>query len=125
MAKTSNIAKLLPWGLQIVSIDGNYMDLYFVWTSPCKPSYKLLSIFLEILCSNTTFGDGPLGYIGRADCDKDKTGEITAECMANAKYENVQDRCVLKEIQNLLDLSVVSLILPLNNKKLQLHKLTL
>ncbi|XP_078799014.1 adhesion G protein-coupled receptor F5 isoform X2 [Oryzias latipes] len=60
----------------------------------------------QILCSNTTFGDGPLGYIGRADCDKDKTGEITAECMANAKYENVQDRCVLKEIQNLLDLSV-------------------
>ncbi|XP_024146596.1 adhesion G protein-coupled receptor F4 [Oryzias melastigma] len=51
------------------------------------------------------FGDGYVGFIAKAPCDPNKVGEITARCMENKIFGNIQDNCVLKAVQDLLDQS--------------------
>lgn len=71
-------------------------------------TYQIM-FFSEFDCvGDSKFGDGYLGFIAKASCDPGKVGEITAECMADRKFGNVQENCVLKAVQDLLDQSGVS-----------------
>lgn len=65
--------------------------------------------FIEFDCKgDPKFGDGYVGFIAKAPCDSNKVGEITARCMENKIFGNIQDNCVLKAVQDLLDQSGVS-----------------
>ncbi|RVE55892.1 hypothetical protein OJAV_G00230680 [Oryzias javanicus] len=60
----------------------------------------------EFLCKgDPVFGDGLFGSVAKVPCDPDKVGEITAECMENKTFGNIQENCVLKAVQDLLDQS--------------------
>ncbi|RVE55893.1 hypothetical protein OJAV_G00230690 [Oryzias javanicus] len=71
-------------------------------------------------CKSETFGDGYPGFTAKADCEEGKVGEITAECLAGGTYGNIQDNCVLKEVQVLFLQSeeLTSTLLPTFVKKL-------
>ncbi|XP_028254009.1 adhesion G protein-coupled receptor F5-like isoform X2 [Parambassis ranga] len=56
----------------------------------------------RIVCSDRTFGEGPKGYKAVIPCRPNEVGERTAICKANEKFEDEQNSCVLKPIQELL-----------------------
>ncbi|XP_008302525.1 probable G-protein coupled receptor 116 [Stegastes partitus] len=55
----------------------------------------------EFVCSDPEFGDGIIGFRAVAECEDDKVGEKTAVCKANGEFEDRQDNCVLRPIQQL------------------------
>ncbi|RVE55894.1 hypothetical protein OJAV_G00230700 [Oryzias javanicus] len=60
----------------------------------------------EFVCKdNPTFGSAPEGYVVKRPCEEGKLGEISAECLANGEFGNIQNNCVLKEVKDLLDQS--------------------
>lgn len=69
----------------------------------CIKSTNKYLYFLSVAlkCKSDIFGDGYPGFIAKADCGEGKIGEITAECLASGLYGNIQDNCVLKEVQEL------------------------
>uniref|UniRef100_A0A3B3DGR7 Adhesion G protein-coupled receptor F7 n=1 Tax=Oryzias melastigma TaxID=30732 RepID=A0A3B3DGR7_ORYME len=85
----------------------------------CIKSTNKYLYFLSVAlkCKSDIFGDGYPGFIAKADCGEGKIGEITAECLASGLYGNIQDNCVLKEVQELFLQSEVicNLITKINN----------
>ncbi|XP_028254013.1 adhesion G-protein coupled receptor F1 isoform X2 [Parambassis ranga] len=55
-----------------------------------------------IVCFNEEFGEGPEGYKAAIPCGPNEVGERTAVCKASGNFEDEQDSCILKPIQELL-----------------------
>ena len=74
--------------------------------NPVLESDNLLFLSLEA-CISADFGEGFIGQEFTGDCKKDEVGTITAECTAEGWIE-IQDNCVLKAINDLVDQSQVT-----------------
>ncbi|XP_054900499.1 adhesion G protein-coupled receptor F5-like [Poeciliopsis prolifica] len=74
----------------------------------------------NITCRDDTYGNGPIGFMAVLGCTQRKVGEKTAVCQPDGKYGQIQDKCVLEVVKNLLDQSEVlnELTLPLFVKQL-------
>ncbi|XP_071269389.1 adhesion G protein-coupled receptor F4-like [Salvelinus alpinus] len=55
--------------------------------------------------NNTIFGNGQVNEIVVADCKLDEVGQKTAICQENGNFSNLENNCVLKEIETLFLLS--------------------
>ncbi|KAM9551878.1 adhesion G protein-coupled receptor F4-like isoform 2-T2 [Salvelinus alpinus] len=55
--------------------------------------------------NNTIFGNGQVNEIVVADCKLDEVGQKTAFCQENGNFSNLENNCVLKEIETLFLLS--------------------
>ncbi|XP_070843546.1 adhesion G protein-coupled receptor F4-like [Chaetodon trifascialis] len=68
-----------------------------------------------VCINDPVFGNGIENDKAIAPCDSNKVGEKTAVCMANGRWEDQQDNCVLQPVQDLLEQSE-----SLNNNSLPL-----
>ncbi|XP_055741817.1 adhesion G protein-coupled receptor F5 [Salvelinus fontinalis] len=55
--------------------------------------------------NNTIFGNGQVNEKVVADCKLDEVGQKTATCQENGNFSNLENNCVLKEIETLFLLS--------------------
>lgn len=53
------------------------------------------------------FGDGRVGDVSVAACLPDEVGDRRATCRADGQWVDLQDTCVLAQLQNLLNQSEV------------------
>ncbi|XP_061602565.1 adhesion G protein-coupled receptor F5-like isoform X2 [Cololabis saira] len=70
-----------------------------------KEEIKLEFTREVFVCFNATYGNGPVGFVGEAPCEKDFEGEKTAVCRADGTYGDFQDNCVLRPVKQLFELS--------------------
>ncbi|XP_028254007.1 adhesion G protein-coupled receptor F5-like isoform X2 [Parambassis ranga] len=84
-------------------------DIKFTCQSTTTPVYTeeiTLSLGENIVCKDDPIYDkGPSGYKSVVPCPPGQVGEKTAVCKDNGKFDDEQDNCILKAVQDLLQQS--------------------
>ena len=80
--------------------------MFFLWLQVVM--WKPTSFSLAFLCVNDSeFGVGNLNDLAEGACDRTEVGKRIAQCQINGTWKVVEEQCILKEIQELLDQSKV------------------
>lgn len=67
----------------------------------------MVSFSVGSICDDTDYGTGNVGDKAIAACKEDEMGDRTAVCQKNGEWEEVENNCVLREVQLLLEQSEV------------------